>query len=70
VLDDLTEPTSGEIATERAGPKAGNAGLLDLEDPDGFGHGGACFPASYRGGEPGQLWTETMHASPKMQVTG
>src|SRR5262249_25432986 len=44
--------------------------LLALEDRDGLWDGGACFPASYAGDEPGQPWTATMHALQTLQLLG
>ena len=72
VLADLTDATPGEVAAERARvEKAGwGAGLLTLEDADGLWDGGACFPASYAGGEPGQPWTATMHTLQTLQILG
>ena len=32
--------------------------------------GGACFPASYTGGEAGQPWTPTMHTLQTLQILG
>jgi hypothetical protein len=46
------------------------ARLLALEDPDGLWDGGACFPASYTGGGPGQPWTATMHTLQTLQLLG
>ena len=63
VLRDLTDASADEVAAERARVEHDGWGarLLALEDPDGLWDGGACFPASYAGGEPGQPWTATMH---------
>ena len=44
--------------------------LLAREDTDGLWAGGACFPAGYRGGEPGQPWTATMHVLQTLQLLG
>jgi hypothetical protein len=41
-----------------------------LLSPDGLWDGGACFPASYTGGEPGQPWTATMHSLHTLQIFG
>src|SRR6201989_911453 len=32
--------------------------------------GGACFPASWAGGEPGQPWTATMHTLQTLLILG
>src|SRR6202020_787563 len=37
---------------------------------DGLWEGGACFPASYVGGEAGQPWTATMHSLQTLQILG
>jgi hypothetical protein len=72
VLADLTDATPGEVAAERA--RVENEGwgaqFLALEDADGLWAGGACFPASYAGGEPGQPWTATMHTLQTLQILG
>ena len=72
VLRDLTDAPSGEIAAERARVERDGWGarLLALEDPDGLWDGGACFPASYAHGEPGQPWTATMHTLQTLQLLG
>ena len=59
VLRDLTDAPAGEVAAERARVEYDGWGarLLAVEDPDGLWDGGACFPASWAGGEPGQPWT-------------
>ncbi len=71
-LGDLTDATRGEVAAERA--RVENEGwcarLLALEDANGLWDGGACFPASYAGGEPGQPWTATMHTLQTLQIFG
>jgi hypothetical protein len=46
------------------------ARLLALQGPDGSWDGGACFPAAYRGDEPGQPWTATMHTLQTLQIFG
>jgi hypothetical protein len=46
------------------------ARLLALEGADGLWDGGACFPASYTGSEPGQPWTATMHTLQTLQIFG
>jgi len=72
VLQDLTDATPEEIATERARVEhvGWGARLLALQEADGLWAGGACFPASYAGGEPGQPWTATMHTLQTLQIFG
>jgi hypothetical protein len=72
VLADLADATPGEVAAERARveQEGWGASLLALEDADGLWAGGACFPASYAGGEPGQPWTATMHTLQMLQIFG
>jgi hypothetical protein len=72
VLRDLTSAPAGEVAAERAWVERDGWGrrLLALEGPDGLWDGGACFPASYAGGEPGQPWTATMHTLQTLQILG
>src|SRR5499427_4429428 len=72
VLQDLTNAPAGDVAAERARVEHDGWGarLLALEDPDGLWAGGACFPASYTGGEPGQPWTATMHTLQTLQLFG
>jgi hypothetical protein len=72
VLRDVTDAPAGEVAAERARVEHDGWGarLLALEDPDGLWDGGACFPASYTGGEPGQPWTATMHTLQTLQLLG
>ena len=72
VLRDLTDGSPDDVAVERARVEheGWGARLLELEDPDGTWAGGACFPASYRGGEPGQPWTATMHTLQTLQLLG
>ena len=72
VLRDLTNASAEEVAAERARVEheGWGAHLLALEDPDGLWAGGACFPGSYRGGEPGQPWTATMHTLQTLQLLG
>jgi hypothetical protein len=72
VLRDLTNAPADEVAAERARVERDGWGarLLALEDPDGLWAGGACFPAGYRGGEPGQPWTATMHTLQTLQLLG
>jgi hypothetical protein len=72
VRRDLTEAPSDEVAAERARVEHDGWGarLLAAEDPDGLWAGGACFPAAYGGGEPGQPWTATMHTLQTLQILG
>jgi hypothetical protein len=72
VLRDLTNALTSDVAAERARVEHDGWGarLLALEDPGGLWDGGACFPASYTGGEPGQPWTATMHTLQTLQVLG
>jgi hypothetical protein len=72
VLSDLAEATPDEIGAERARVEheGWGARLLALEGADGLWDGGACFPASYTGGEPGQPWTATMHTLQTLQIFG
>ena len=72
VLADLTDATADEVAAERARVASDGWGarLLALEDADGLWDGGAVFPASYRGGEPGQPWTATMHSLQSLLIFG
>jgi hypothetical protein len=79
VLRDLTntpgslgDVAAGDVAAERARVEHDGWGarLLALEDPDGLWDGGACFPASYTGGEPGQPWTATMHTLQTLELLG
>ncbi len=72
VLADLRHAPPAEIAAERArvAHEGWGARLLALEDADGLWDGGACFPASYAGGEPGQPWTATMHTLQTLQILG
>ena len=72
VLRDLTDAPPEEIAAERARVEREGWGarLLALEDADGLWDGGACFPARYTGGEPGQPWTATMHTLQTLQIFG
>ena len=69
---DLTDAPAGEVAAERARVEHDGWGarLLALEDPDGLWDGGACFPASWIGGEPGQPSTATMHTLQTLQLLG
>jgi hypothetical protein len=72
VMTDLLDVPADEVAAERAKVEHEGLGarLLAAEDPDGLWAGGACFPASYRGGEPGQPWTATMHTLQTLQILG
>jgi hypothetical protein len=72
VLRDLMNAAPDEVARERARVEheGWGARLLAFEDPDGLWAGGACFPAAYRGGEPGQPWTATMHTLQTLQLLG
>ena len=72
VLRDLTDASPDEVAAERARVEHEGWGgrLLALEGADGLWDGGACFPASYSGGEPGQPWTATMHSLQTLQIFG
>ena len=72
VLRDLTGASPDEIAAERARVEHDGWGarLLAVEGADGLWDGGACFPASYRGDEPGQPWTATMHTLQTLQILG
>lgn len=71
-LGDLEKASPAEVAVERARVEheGWGAQLLSLADSDGLWEGGACFPASYRGGEPGQPWTATMHTLQTLQLLG
>ncbi len=72
VLRDLANAPAGEVAAERARVEHDGWGarLLALEDPDGLWAGGACFPADYTRGEPGQPWTATMHTLQTLEILG
>ena len=72
VLRDLTDASAEEVATERSRVEREGWGarLLALEDADGLWDGGAVFPASYAGTEPGQPWTATMHTLQTLQLFG
>jgi hypothetical protein len=72
VLRDLTDAPPEEVAAERARVEheGWGARLLALEGADGLWEGGACFPAGYSGGEPGQPWTATMHSLHTLQLFG
>src|SRR6266540_764261 len=72
VLRDLGNASPDDVAAERARVEHDGWGarLLALGGPDGLWEGGACFPASYTGGEPGQPWTPTMHTLQTLQLFG
>jgi hypothetical protein len=72
VMRDLSHAADAEVVAERArvGKEGWGARLLALEDGDGLWDGGACFPAGYRGGEPGQPWTATMHTLQTLDLLG
>ncbi|MEY2469157.1 MAG: hypothetical protein QOF21_1855 [Actinomycetota bacterium] len=72
VLQDLTGASPDAVATERARVEheGWGARLLALEDANGLWAGGACFPADYTGGGPGQPWTATMHTLQTLQLLG
>ena len=72
VLEDLTDAPPEDVAAERARVEHDGWGahLLSLPGPDGLWAGGACFPAAYTGGEPGQPWTATMHTLQTLQILG
>jgi hypothetical protein len=72
VLRDLTDASPDEVAAERARVEREGWGgrLLALQGADGLWDGGALFPASYTGGEPGQPWTTTMHTLQTLQIFG
>ncbi len=72
MLRDLQDASAEEVSAERARVEheGWGARLLALEDPDGLWDGGACFPGSYRGGEPDQPWTATMHTLQTLQLLG
>lgn len=72
VMEGLLDASATEVAAERSRVEREGWGarLLKLEGPDGLWEGGACFPASYRGGGPGQPWTATMHTLQTLQILG
>jgi len=72
VMPDIRDASSAEIAMERARVEheGWGARLLAAEDPDDLWGGGACFPANYRGDEPGQPWTATMHTLQTLRILG
>ena len=71
VLASRDAPAS-DVAAERARVEheGWGARLLAEQGQDGLWAGGACFPADYRGGEPGQPWTATMHTLQTLQLLG
>lgn len=71
-LRDLVGAPSAEVdaARARVEHEGWGARLLGLEDPDGLWDGGALFPRDYRGGEPGQPWTTTMHTLQTLEILG
>ena len=72
VLSDLTDASPDQVAADRARVEheGWGARLLALEGADGLWDGGACFPASYAGGEAGQPFTATMHTLQTLQIFG
>jgi len=72
VLGDLTDGSADEVAAERSRVEheGWGARLLAFEGAEGLWEGGACFPAAYAGGEPGQPWTATMHTLQTLQIFG
>lgn len=71
-MRDLTDAASQDVSAEpaRVEHEGWGARLLASQGADGLWDGGACFPASYRGGEPGQPWTATMHTLQTLQLLG
>ncbi len=71
-MADLLDAPPGEVVKERrrVEHEGWGARLLALQGPDGLWDGGACFPAGYRGEEPGQPWTATMHTLQTLQLLG
>jgi hypothetical protein len=71
-LADLTDAPPDQVDAERGRVEDEGWGraLLELEDADGLWAGGACFPGDYRGGEPGQPWTATMHSLQTLMLLG
>src|SRR3954447_89418 len=72
VMRDLTHAPPEQVERERARVErvGWGARLLAAEGDDGLWDGGACFPADYRGDEPGQPWTATMHTLQTLQIMG
>src|SRR5215211_9419878 len=71
-LRDLTDASPDEVAAERARVEheGWGARLLECEGANGLWEDGACFPAAYRGDEPGQPWTATMHSLQTLLILG
>ena len=71
-LRDLTDAAPADAAAARARVEHEGWGvrLLALEDADGLWDGGALFPPSYTGAEPGQPWTTTMHTLQTLEILG
>ncbi len=71
-LQDLAHGSPADVAAERARVEheGWGAWLMAAEGADGLWDGGACFPGDYRGGEPGQPWTATMHTLQTLQILG
>ena len=65
LLDDPADQERARVEREGWGAR-----LLGVQDPEGTWDGGACFPAGYRGGEPGQPWTPTMHTLQTLRILG
>lgn len=72
VMRDVLDRPAEEVAAERARVATEGAGarLLEAADDDGLWAGGACFPADYRGGEPGQPWTATINSLHTLVLLG
>ena len=72
VMQDLLGTDADEVSGERSRveQEGWGARLLAAAGPDGQWDGGACFPAGYQGGEPGQPWTPTMHSLQTLQLFG
>jgi len=72
VLRDLEGAAAEDVAAVRVKVEheGWGARLLELEDAEGLWAGGACFPADYRGDEPGQPWTATMHTLQTLRILG
>ena len=72
VLADLRSADPDSVTAEqgRVEHEGWGARLLSLQDSDGQWAAGACFPGGFRGGEPGQPWTATMHTLQTLQLLG
>jgi len=72
LMQDLMGASADDVADERerVEHEGWGARLLAAAGPDGRWDGGACFPADYKGGEPGQPWTPTMHTLQTLQLFG